>query len=392
MKKKGVRRREGSASEHAARRGGPRLASPFDARLVALMLAVKALVLVYGAQAYVVTSNRGLASLYDWLAIWNRWDAPHYLDIARAGYVAQGVEARWIVFYPLYPWLVRACAFVLRDGLVAAFFVSTVASLAAGLLLYRLARLDEEEAAARGAVFFLFVFPTSYFLHIGYTESLFIALAVGSFLAARTRRWPLTGALGALAAATRVNGLLLIPALAFEAWDEYRGGGRGWRWEWLWVFGAAAGFGVYLLINWEVFGHPLQFLNMQEQYWSKSLTWPWVGISAAWDSMWGREPWEAQMVGWQEFFFVMLGLGLTVWAWLRLRASYAVWMTLNWLLWTSTKFVLSVPRYTLVLFPAFILLGRLRASRPAWGAAVVVWSVLLLGLFAARFAQGYWAF
>jgi hypothetical protein len=98
------------------------------------------------------------------------------------------------------------------------------------------------------------------------------------------------------------------------------------------------------------------------------------------------------MVGWQELVFVLLGLGMTVWAWLSLRTSYAVWMTCNWLLWTSTKFVLSVPRYTLVLFPAFILLARLRETRPAWGAAFVVWSLLYFGLFAARFAQGYWAF
>src|SRR5436305_400477 len=375
MKKKGAQHREHQASK-SAQRGSSRLAALFDARLVALMLAIKALVLLFGAQAYVISSNKGLTSAYDWLAIWNRWDAPHYLDIARMGYVAEGVEARWIVFYPLYPWLVRACAFVLRDGLASAFFVSTVASLAVGLLLYRLAEIDEREATARASVFFMFVFPTSYFLHIGYTESLFIALAVGAFLAARLRNWRAAGLLGALAAAARVNGLLLIPALAFEAWDEHRNEGRRWRWEWLWVLAAAAGFGGYLLINWKVFGHPFEFLNMQEQYWSKSLTWPWVGISAAWDSVWGREPSEAQMVGWQEFFFVMLGLALTVWAWLRLRASYAVWMTLNWLLWTSTKFVLSVPRYTLVMFPAYILLARAANSRPVWSAVLTVWSLL----------------
>src|SRR5947209_13620514 len=392
MKKRGGRHREGSASKPAASGVGPRLASLFDARLVGVMLAVKALVLLYGAQAYVVSSNQSLASVYDWLAIWNRWDAPHYLDIARAGYVAEGVEARWIVFYPLYPWLVRACAFVLRDGLLGAFFVSTAASLAAGLLLYRLAEIDEQKATARASVFFMFVFPTSYFLHIGYTESLFIALAVGAFLAARLRNWRAAGLLGALAAAARVNGLLLIPALAFEAWDEYRSEGRRWRWEWLWVSAAAAGFGVYLLINWKVFGHPFEFLSKQEQYWSKSLTWPWVGIHEAWNSIWGRGPSEAQMVGWQEFFFVLLGLALTVWSWLRLRTSYAVWMTCNWLLWTSTKFVLSVPRYTLVMFPAFILLARAATSRPVWNVVITVWSLLFLALFAARFVQGYWAF
>src|SRR5690242_265324 len=69
------------------------LASLWDGRVVAFVLGVKALVLVFAAQAYTVTKNERLGSLYDWLAIWNRWDAPHYLDIARAGYVREGVEA-----------------------------------------------------------------------------------------------------------------------------------------------------------------------------------------------------------------------------------------------------------------------------------------------------------
>jgi hypothetical protein len=219
-----------------------------------------------------------------------------------------------------------------------------------------------------------------------------MALALGAFLAARGRRWWAAGLLGCLAALARVNGLLLVPALAFEAWEEYRGGGRRARAGWLWLAGPAAGFCVYLFINWWVFGDPRAFLDAQGEYWYKSLTWPWVGIREAWNSVWARTPSEAQMVGWHELFFVLFGLGVTAWAWLRLRASYAVWMTCNWLLWTSTKFVLSVPRYTLVLFPAFILFARLAASRPAWGAVVAIWSLLFFALFAARFAQGYWAF
>jgi Gpi18-like mannosyltransferase len=376
MKKKPAKRQERKAL----------LPAWFDAR-------VAGLVLLYGVQAFVVWKNERLGSFYDWLAIWNRWDAPHYLDIARMGYVSEGVEARWIVFYPLYPWLVRAASFLLRDELLAAFFVSGVASVAAGLLLYRLALADgEPEEVARASVFYLLIFPTAYFLHIGYTESLFLALALGAFLAARGRDWRTAGLLGFFAAMTRVNGLLLLLALLFEARAEYAEGGRRSRAEWAWLLLVPAGFGVYLFINWRVFGDPRAFLGTQDLYWYKSLTWPWVGIKETLKAVWGRAPSDAQMVGWQEFFFLLLGLGLTVWAWLRLRASYAVWMTCNWLLWTSTKFVLSVPRYTLVLFPAFILLARLRVSRPAWGAAVVVWSLLMLALFAARFSQGYWAF
>src|SRR5215211_7010609 len=90
--------------------------------------------------------------------------------------------------------------------LLAAFFVSGVASVAAGLLLYRLARADgEPEEVARGAVFYLLVFPTAYFLHIGYNEGLFLALVLGAFLSARGRNWRAAGLLGFFAALTRIN-------------------------------------------------------------------------------------------------------------------------------------------------------------------------------------------
>jgi hypothetical protein len=370
------------------------VASParVDWQLAGLVVAVKFILLVYGAQAFAVQRNERAGTLYDWLSLWNRWDAPHYLDLARDGYVAEGLGARWIVFYPLYPWLVRAASVVLRDELVAAFLISSVASVAAALLLYRLARLDEAEETARASVFFLLAFPTAYFLHIGYTESLFLALAIGAFLAARRGRWWVAGLCGLLAGLTRVNGLLLVPALACEALVEYRRGGRRWRWEWLWSLSAAAGFGLYLLINYNVFGDPRAFLRAQDAYWYKHLTWPWLGVREAWRSIGGRPPAEAVMVGWQELFFILVGLACAVWCWLRQRASYAVWVTLNWLLWTSTSFVLSVPRYTLALFPLYLLLARAHSRNPAAGALILTWSLLFMGLFAARFVVGLWAF
>jgi hypothetical protein len=410
MKKKGVRREVHSSTPPDAGRVEERAPSsaderaesrdtwlsssaPFwDGRTIAFVLGVKAIVLVFAAQAHVIAKNERLGSLHDWLSIWNRWDAPHYLDIARMGYVREGVEARWIVFYPLYPWLVRTASLFVRDELAAAFLVSTLASVAAGLLLYRLARLDNDEWVARASVFFMFVFPTSYFLHIGYTESLFLALALATMLAARVRRWPLAGVLGALACMTRANGLALIPALAFEAWEDYRAGGRVVRARWLWALLPVAGFGVYLLINWSVKGSPIAFLRAQDEYWYRSFAWPWDAMAGSLGMASGGTPSDALMVGWQEFFFVILGLGLTVWAWLRMRASYAAWMTCNWLLWTCTKFVLSVPRYTLVLFPAYMIFARASARRPEAGALIAIWSLLFLALFLVRFSQGYWAF
>jgi hypothetical protein len=378
------------AQDHAARRAG--LIEEGDRWAVALMLAVKALVLVFGVLAYTIFQDRSLAAS-EWLTIWNHWDAPHYLDIAREGYVSTGEQSQWIVFFPLYPGLVRLTATILfKDYLLSAFFVSALASVAAAVFLRRLAALDEDKTVARGAVFFLCIFPTSYFLHIGYTESLFLALALGSFLAARKRDWALAGVLGALASLSRLNGLMLVPALAVEAFEQFRSEGRQWRWEWLWIAFVGSGFVGYLLINAYVFGDPLAFHTVHNQRWKRELAWPWVGMVSSWSSLRWRSPELAQMVVWQEFFFVLLGLGCTVWCWLRMRASYAVWMTCHWLLWTSTKFILGVPRYTLVLFPIYILFARVAATRPFWGAVITVWSLLLLALFVIQFVQGRWAF
>src|ERR1044072_3906681 len=96
MKKKVAKRQEQTA----------RLPAWFDGRVVTLVLSVKALLLLYGVQSFVVWKNAWVGSFYDWLAIWNRWDAPHYLDIARMGYVSEGVEGRWVGLFPLYPSLV----------------------------------------------------------------------------------------------------------------------------------------------------------------------------------------------------------------------------------------------------------------------------------------------
>ncbi|HEV2708189.1 MAG TPA: hypothetical protein VGV59_19900, partial [Pyrinomonadaceae bacterium] len=271
------------------------------------------------------------------------------------------------------------------------FVVSAVASVSAGLLLRRLVSLDEDDETARGAVWFMYIFPTSYFLHIGYTESLFLALALGALLAARKGRWWAAGLLTALAGLTRVNGTLLVPALAVEAWGQYRRE-RRWRAQWLWIAAGVAGLLGYLWLNLYVTDDALTFMRIQREHWFKEPSAPWVGLAKVWEAAWARVPAEALMVGWQELVFILLGFVSTVWCALRLRASYAVWMALNCLLWTSTSFILSVPRYTLILFPLFILFARLARARFFWRALLTLWSLMSLAFFVSLFAQGHWAF
>ncbi|MCW4031638.1 MAG: hypothetical protein NWE80_04665, partial [Candidatus Bathyarchaeota archaeon] len=41
----------------------------------------------------------------------SKWDSPHYMYIAQNGYVNEGDPANFIVFFPLYPLLVRLITF-----------------------------------------------------------------------------------------------------------------------------------------------------------------------------------------------------------------------------------------------------------------------------------------
>src|SRR5437773_9484952 len=90
--------------------------------------------------------------------------------------------------------------------------------------------------------------------------SLFLALVLGSILAAISNRWWLAGVLGALAWMTRANGIILLPTLAVEAIHQWIITKR-WNWRWLWIAIVPAGFAVYLFMNWKVTGDPFAFLQ-----------------------------------------------------------------------------------------------------------------------------------
>jgi hypothetical protein len=370
-----------------------------DARLIGLTLVAKVLLFAWGLVVGVVVAHRP-ADIGQILAIWNRWDAPHYLDLAIWGYMAvdPGVTPTYgqtgdmdlmIVFYPLLPAVIAIVRLGVGD-LVAPILVSTVALAAAVLLLYRVVATELGERLAFRAVLFLLVFPTAYFLHIGYTESLFLALGCGAFLAARRGRWGTAGLAGGLAALTRVNGLVLLPSLATEAWTEWRSS-RRWRASWGWIGLVAVGFMGYLLVNQLVYGQPFAFLDVQRDHWSKSLAWPWDGVAGVVSRLASGSLEDVAILGVAELAAIGLALAATIVAALRFRPSWAVWMGVNWLLFVSTAFVLSVPRYVLVMFPIFAWFALL-AERRWLGVGIGAVSIGLLLWFSARFSIGVWAF
>jgi hypothetical protein len=148
-----------------------------------------------------------------------RWDAVWYLSIAQSGY--RGGGSSLSAFFPLYPVAVRAAAGEVRSGaalLLAAYAVSAVALVTALVLLHKLVELELGVRYARPVLWLVALWPASFFFSAPYSESLFLALSVGVFYAARTRRFALAAGLCAAATATRPTGMLLLLPLAWMTW------------------------------------------------------------------------------------------------------------------------------------------------------------------------------
>jgi hypothetical protein len=332
---------------------------------------------------------------------WDRWDAQHYLYLATHGYSASGDARNLIAFFPLYPALISAIAATGLPARTAALLISNVAGMVAAILLYEIAaapgveraaafpRQDlRENAAFRAAAFFV-VFPTAYFLLVGYTEALFCALAFGAVLAARRQHWLPAGMLGGLAAATRLTGLALLPFLVIELVNARHALRAAWQAILAPVL-ILVGLLTYLATNLFVLGDAFAFVSVQREHWSHSLSAPWVGFRDAIQGFSWRVPWEKLTVGGGEAAGGIAAYATTILSWLRLRPSDAAYATVLTVMVTFLPFWLSIPRYLLGLYPLFLLVGRIR-QRWVYLPMVAVSFVGLL-FFGLAFGRGYWAF
>jgi Gpi18-like mannosyltransferase len=356
--------------------------------LIAVFSIIWTFALAYAA--YTIFEDRHPDSF---ISIWNVWDTQHYLKIAEYGYSSSTADKRnlLIVFFPLYPYAVKLFALIFKNYLFSALLVSNLAYVAAVFYLYKLVKLDFEEDDAYRSVVYISVFPTAYFLHAAYTESLFLALAIACFYYARKEKWPLAGVLGMLAAATRITGILLLPVLIIEYLYQ-----RGYKWKdikinALWIFVIALGLVFYLAINYATFGDPFKFLEIQKQHWNKHLDFPFNGLRGAFEGIFWRSARDSLTAGMAEFLFAIMGLALIIYSFFRIRLSYAIFALSTWLVVTSTSYWLSIPRYTLSMFPVIIVLAIIGRQR-AVNYLILFSSIALYTLLLIQFIRFGWAF
>jgi Gpi18-like mannosyltransferase len=356
-----------------------------DAVLPTILL--RGVILVFAVLAVIIIRPDALPS-GSLLGLWERWDAPHFFEVARYGYGPPADPAR-IVIFPLFPAMV-AVGSLLAEPLVAGMLIAFGATLASAVGLYRLIRLDANRSIGRLGVLAMSIFPTAFSLVAPYSEAVFLAFAIWAFLFARTGRWREAGVCSLFAGLARIHGAFILPALAVEYWLSRRRIDR----DAAWLLLGAGGPLVYLAINALTFGDPLFFVGIQTSVFHVSTTTPWTGVWNAWQNALAVQPTEywatvylAPVAG-----YIVLGLTL-VWTLVGKggRPSYAVYCGLAFLSFAALTWPISVPRYIMGAFPIFIAAAHL-GRRPWAGPPLFVASTLLFGICLTLFVTGHWAF
>lgn len=147
----------------------------------------------------------------EYWARWANWDGGHFRSIAEFGY-----KENQVVFFPLYPILIKTFSFFGFNFLWSGLLVSNMCGILALYFLYKLVLLDYSREIAQKVIFLLLAFPTAFYLAAVYSESLFLLLVTSSFYFARKKRWLISLSLAGLASATRLAGIFVILAIAVE--------------------------------------------------------------------------------------------------------------------------------------------------------------------------------
>ena len=284
-----------------------------------------------------------------------RWDTFWYFDIATRGYRWNGnpMEQQNVVFFPLLPMLIRIGGRLLGGHpLLAGLIVSLVTFPLALAYLWRWTAERHGEETASATVVLLCAFPFSVFFSAVYTESIFLLAAIGAWHHTEGRSAIPAVLFGFAAGLTRPNGFMLVVPLAWLLCENREGRGHVWTAS-------------------SILAAPILGMLMYTVYLQLHVgaPWAWIHGQAAWgaNALWGGpvqpgpgpepfDPWGTAVAVGNGAALALAALSLRGVS-RRVGIAAAIWIALSLLFPVARHGLLSVGRFTSVLFPLFVWLA-----------------------------------
>jgi Gpi18-like mannosyltransferase len=326
---------------------------------------------------------------------WANFDGEHYLSIAQNGY-GFGEQA----FFPLYPLLIKFVGMFFGGGLVylnlSGLLIANISFLIALIGMYKLFRLDFSERISKWVIIFLLLFPTSFYFGSVYTESLFLVLIVWSFYFARKGNWLGASILAMFASATRVIGIILLPILAIELLNQNKFKFKGLKVKnWLPFLIIPLGLFFFMFYLKITTGDWLAFLHALPSFGEQRSATPIVLPQVFYRYIFKILPnlnyvyFPGLFTTYLEFITGIVFLALSILSFFKLRLSYSLFLLGGYLIPTLSGSFSSLPRYLVILFPAFILIGTVKLPKLLKATFSII---LFIGLVVSivLFSRGYW--
>lgn len=318
-----------------------------------------------------------------WIAPWLNFDGRNYLKITTEGYSNATQKFNVRVFFPLYPILVRIFSFNLfLNPILIGLALSAIFFVASLLVIYKL--LNSEKA-----VFLLLLFPASFFYLAFYTESLLLFLSVLTFYFIKKKNLFAASVCIAMATATKILGIALLPSLLWEAYQNYR---QTKKFP-VSIVLAPLGIILYSLYTfWQTGNLTLAILGHSDWGRNIGILSPIFAIKeglmkALFGSAVSRNNLFAYTIEVLEFFSAMFFLLVVLFGIKKIKFSYWLFVLSSFLLVVFSGALGSINRVMLVVFPLHVFLAKVLPTKIYYFVCLCLF-VLLLYL-TSLFLRGY---
>lgn len=365
------------------------------------------------------------------------WDSEYYLSIAIGGYEDRhmrriatqsnvssgpgywpfvipqngapipGISMNY-AFFPFYPMMMRLLSMPLSifgmntiaTATLAGVIVSLLGTLAAMISLYELARPELGDEGALRSVFYLLIFPSSFFLAEVYTEGLFIGLAFTSLMLIRRGHRGWAALIAVFATFTRAVGVVIAIPLLLSwikegewmeldmEWKQLYYRGIPWRVvrNGLVTLAPVLAFGL-----WRISYFGLAFSRVEDEFFGRGLLsfgYSFIAWSEGFKAMFGVNP-QAAAYYFVEWLGVVIGFAACI-AGFKKHPDIAIFGFLVVFLSFTSGPAQGMYRYVLAAPSIFIFLGRLGKNQ-VFDRAWTIVSVLLMGIMCTMFMFDMWA-
>jgi len=317
------------------------------------------------------------------LAPWQRWDTNWYISIAQVGYdIGNGTTN----FPPLYSFLIGLLGrLLLGQYMLAALLISNIAYIVALVYLYRLTLRHFSEATARTTVLFMVTFPSAFFLASGYTESLYLALTLAAFYYAEERHWYLVAFLVALTGITRIQGIVLVLPLGYRYLQQINFNWRRFGWEGVALVLSPSLYALYMGWVYFILGDH-NFGNHLAVIWHIKFAMPWESFFGGLFGFFNPSHVRTMVFNLLDLVTLTLFISLTIIAAQRkFPTHYLIYSIVSLLIYltrqgTEDLFWMSMNRYLIMVFPAFMLMAQVTPRRflKVSGAIQAIWATLFI--------------